>query len=311
MPAAPSVPPAPQGPTGRQFALTHAGYTATVTQAGATLRELTHHGRPLIAGFSRDEPMPDFNGALLAPWPNRIGDGRYTFDGREHQLPVSEPSRRTALHGLVAWQAWEPVSVADDAVELTTVLYPQRGYPFLLTLTARYALADDGLSVDVTARNDGTSTAPYGVSMHPWFVADDDGISDWTLTVPADDVLTVDARLLPTGRATVWGELDLRAGRTLGETRLDHAFTGIAFDGGSARVTLRNPDGRGVTIGFDERCPWLQVCTGDEAGPALNRRAVAIEPMTCPPDAFRSGTDVVRLEPGDEHTVRWTIGALD
>jgi aldose 1-epimerase len=310
MPPVPPVRPVPHGPTGRQFALRHGAYTATVTETGATLRELGHEGRPLIAGFNEDEPMPDFNGALLAPWPNRIGDGKYAFDGREHQLPVSEPSRRTALHGLVAWQPWEPVSVAADAVELTTVLYPQRGYPFLLTLTARYVLGADGLSIEVAARNDGSSAAPYGVSMHPWFVADDEGIGAWTLTLPADDVLTVDDRLLPTGRVAVSGELDLRAGRALGATRLDHAFTGIGFEAGTAQVTLRNRAGRGVVIGFDERCRWVQVCTGDEAGPALNRRAVAIEPMTCPPDAFRSGTDVVRLEPGDEHSVRWTIGAL-
>ena len=302
--------PAPHGPTGRQFALARGRYTATVTETGATLRELAHDGRPLIAGFGSDAPMPDFNGALLAPWPNRIGDGSYTFDGREHQLPVSEPSRGTALHGLVAWQPWEPMTVDDDAVELTTVLYPQRGYPFLLTLIARYALRDDGLSIEVSARNDGPSAAPYGVSMHPWFVADDRGIADWTLTVPAADVLAVDERLLPTGRVAVSDELDLREGRTLGRTRLDHAFTGIAFEAGTAQVTLCDPDGRGVAVAFDERCRWVQVCTGDEAGPAVNRRAVAIEPMTCPPDAFRSGTDVVRLEPGDEYSVGWTIGAV-
>jgi aldose 1-epimerase len=297
-------------PTGHQVELTHGPYAATVTEVGATLRTLTCAGRPLIAGFDADEPMPDFNGALLAPWPNRIGDGRYDFDRRTHQLPVSEPDRGTALHGLVAWQAFAAAAVDADAVELSTVLYPQRGYPFLLTLTARYRLGPDGLAIVISARNDGDTDAPYGVSMHPWFVAGTGPPADWTLTLPAARVVTTDDRLLPTGTEAVSGPMDFRAGAPLADTALDHAFTDLAFVGGRATATLRGPDGVGVEIEWDDTCHWLQVCTGDAAGPALNRRAVAIEPMTCPPDAFRSGEGVVRLAPGDEHSVSWRIAAL-
>jgi aldose 1-epimerase len=297
-------------PTGAQFELRAGGYAATITEVGATLRTLEHEGRPLIAGFAAEEVMPAFNGAVLSPWPNRIRDGRYEFGGRTHQLPVSEPGRGTALHGLVAWQPWAVAGRDDASVELTTVIYPQRGYPFLLTLTAHYALSADGLRIDMSARNDGDVEAPYGVSIHPWFVAGTGPLAEWVLTLPAGEVLTTDDRLLPTGVAAVTGELDFRSGRPLGSTVLDHAFTGIEFSGGPATATLRAPDGPGVAISWGSDSGWLQVCTGDEAGPDLRRRAIAIEPMTCPADAFRSGDGLVRLAPGERHSVSWRFSAV-
>jgi aldose 1-epimerase len=296
-------------PTGTQVELEFGPYRATITEVGATLRRLSHDGRPLLAGFGADEAMPEFNGAVLAPWPNRIRDGRYEFDGRTHQLPLSEPDRATALHGLVGWQAWMVVSAQADAADLSTVLYPQRGYPFLLSLTARYRLAADGLSIVIEATNDGATAAPYGVSMHPWFVAGPGPLSDWTLTLPAASVLATDDRLLPTGVDDV-GALDFRGGRRLGDVELDHAFTDLAFTDGAAHATLVSASGAGVDISWDETSRWVQVCSGDAAGPDLRRQALAVEPMTCAPDAFNSGAGLVRLEPGETHRVQWRFAAI-
>lgn len=297
-------------PTGRQISLESGGYRATITEVGATLRMLSHNDRALIVGFDENESMPEFNGALLLPWPNRIRDGRYAFDGQLQQLPVSEPERATALHGLVAWQAWTVRAVTPTAAELGTVLYPQRGYPFLLTLTARYQLVADGLLIEIEARNDGDTAAPYGASIHPWFVAGGEPLADWTLALPAAAVLTTDDRLLPTATVAVAGDLDLRNGRRLGDLRLDHTFTDIAFGDGAAHATLVSPSGAGVEIGWDDNSRWVQVCTGDATGPELRRRAVAIEPMTCAPDAFRSGDGLVRLRPREKHVVRWRFAAI-
>jgi aldose 1-epimerase len=296
-------------PTGAQVELESGPYRATVTEVGATLRTLSHDGRPLIASFGPDEPMPEFNGALLAPWPNRIRDGRYDFDGHSHQLPLSEPDRATALHGLLAWQAWAVDSARWDSAELSTVLYPQRGYPFLLTLKTRYRLSAAGLSIEVEATNAGDTAAPYGVSMHPWFVAGPEPLEQWTFTLPAASVLSTDDRLLPTGTTAV-GDLDFRDGRQLGDVQLDHAFTDVQFTDGIAHATLVSPSGAGVDISWDDKSPWVQVCSGDAAGPALRRKALAVEPMTCAPDAFNSGAGLVRLEPGHSHSVQWGFAAL-
>ena len=306
--AAPGV--AAARPSGRQLDLESGPYRATITEVGATLRTLSHDGRALIAGFGADEIMPEFNGALLAPWPNRVRDGRYDFGGRTHQLALSEPQRATALHGLVAWQAWEVRSATSASAELSTVLFPQRGYPFLLTLTTRYRLTDAGLAIEIEARNVGGTAAPYGVAMHPWFVAGDDPLADWTLTLPAASVLTTDDRLLPTGTHSVAGDLDFRTGRRLDDLELDHAFTDIEFTDRTAHATLVSPAGTGVDISWDEACRWLQVCTGDAAGPRLRRRAVAIEPMSCAPDAFNSAAGLVRLDPGRSHRVEWRFAAI-
>jgi aldose 1-epimerase len=297
-------------PTGQQIELAADGYSASITEVGATLRTLAYDGRPLIAGFGADEPMPAFNGAVLAPWPNRIRDGRYDFGGRSHQLPVSEPERGTALHGLVAWQPWSILEVNEASVDLSTVIYPQRGYPFLLTLGLRYSLDRAGLRLDVSARNDGDAEAPYGVSIHPWFVAGPEPLSEWVFTLPAHEVLTVDDRLLPTGVVAVEGSLDFRDGQPLSDIALDHAFTGVDFRDGRAAATLRSPGGTGVQIEWGPDSGWVQVCTGDAAGPRLRRRAIAVEPMTCPPDAFRSGEGLIRLAPGETSEVSWRFAAI-
>jgi aldose 1-epimerase len=297
-------------PTGRQIELAADGYAVAVTEVGATLRTFSYDGRPLIAGFTASEPMPDFNGAVLAPWPNRIRDGRYDFGGRTHQLPVSEPSRGTALHGLVAWQPWAVQQADASTAELSTTIYPQRGYPFLIALTARYSLDAAGLHIEMSAANEGDVEAPYGVSIHPWFVAGPEPLADWVLTLPAAQVMTTDERLLPTGVVPVEGELDFRNGRPLGDTALDHAFTGVEFVDSTATATLQAPDGAGVELSWGPDSGWVQICTGDEAGPALNRRAIAIEPMTCPPDAFRSGDGLIRLAPGQTHSVSWRFAAI-
>jgi aldose 1-epimerase len=54
----------------------------------------------------------------------------------------------------------------------------------------------------------------------------------------------------------------------------------------------------------------VQVHTGDRPEPADHRRGLAVEPMTCPPDAFTSGVDLVHLGPGESHEASWSIAAI-
>ncbi|MCL2543039.1 MAG: aldose 1-epimerase family protein [Nocardioidaceae bacterium] len=291
-------------PSGDQYRIEADGYVAVVTESGGALRDLTYDGRHLIDGFGEDAMSSGGRGQVLMPWPNRIRDGRYTFDGREQQLALTEPKRGNASHGLVRWAAWSVVAREQDRVELGYRLPAQTGYPWTLDLRISYAVGADGLVVTQSATNLSDERAPYASGAHPYLVADASGGCDgWRMTLPAATrLLTDDERLLPAGREDVGGtDFDFRTPRTLGATVLDHAFTDLGPDRG---VRLDGESG-GVELWVDEQHRWVQVYTADDT--ATPRRSVAVEPMTAPPDAFNSEDDLVTLEPGRTFGASWGI----
>jgi len=299
--------------SGTRFDLSHGEYTASIASVGASLRSLTHAGRDLAVPFDEDDVRPFFRGATLAPWPNRVMDGRYTFDGAEQQLALTEPPRGHALHGLAAWLDFQAVDEGDDHVTLTATIAPQTGYPHRVEVSVTFELDDDGLHTTVVGTNSGPTPAPWGTGPHPYLVAGDGNVDDWTLTLPASRVLTVtEDRLIPTGLEDVFGgAFDFRSGRRIEDTFIDHAFTELERDAeGTASVTLTAADGAGVAISWGTECPWVQVHTADQPDAALSRIGLAVEPMTCPPDAFNSGTDLIVLSPGASASAGWRIAAI-
>jgi aldose 1-epimerase len=302
-------------PSGAQLEIAHGPYRAVVTESGGALRVLTYEGRDLVDGFAEDEMSPGCRGQLLMPWPNRIRDGRYTWDGVEQQLPLTEPSRSNASHGLVRWVAWSVASHTGAVLELTYRLMAQSGYPWTLDLSVTYTLDDDGLTVTQRAVNRSGSAAPYAQGAHPYLVAGPGPIDAWELLLPAATrSLSDPERLLPTGRESVSGtDSDFREARPLGRVGFNHAFTDLVTDGtGHATTVLRDPGaGTGVELWVDRTQPWLMVYTADDRPAPLHRRSVAVEPMTAQADAFRSGEDLVRLEPGTSFASTWGIRARD
>ncbi|MEU9859410.1 gluconokinase, GntK/IdnK-type [Streptomyces sp. NPDC047971] len=298
-------------PTGTQWRLTRDGQSAVVAQLGGALRSYAANGQELLDGFSADSAITGGRGQLLAPWPNRVGGGRYRFGGREHQLPLTEPEKNNAIHGLLRWTPWALLARGDDAIRLGTTLCPQPGYPFLLEVSAEYRLGPEGLETSVLATNTGTGPAPYGVGQHPYLTVGTDLVDTALLTVPARYRLRTDDRGLPVGREPVDGTAyDFRTARPIGDLRLDTAYTGLdrAADG-RAVVRLADPSGlRGVDLWLGDGTRYVQLYTGDTlAEPERRRRGVAVEAMSCPPDAFRSGTDLAVLEPGATHVLRWGL----
>jgi len=298
--------------SGAQFELTSGDYSATIASIGASLRRLTFRGRDLVVPFDADEVRPAFRGATLAPWPNRVVDGLFTFGGVENILALTEPKRGHALHGFVGWANFSPVSVESDRVVLTTTIEAQVGYPYRVVIEVLFELTDSGLYSSVTATNTGTSAAPYGTGPHPYLVGGPGRVDDWTLTLPTAEVLQVTPdRLVPTGLESVESTaFDFRWPRPIGDTFIDHAFTGLDRADGIAEVRVESADGTGVAMRWDDACPWVQIHTADQPEPQISRLGLAVEPMTCPPDAFNSGTDLIVLQPGDSHTAGWTIAAL-
>ena len=302
--------------SGTHFGLTAGDYHATIASVGATLRTLEYRGRPLVVPFDADEVRPAYRGATLAPWPNRVVDGRYTFEGTEQQLPLTEPSRGHALHGLAAWLDFAAVDRSGSSVTFAATIEAQAGYPHRVEVVVEFILDEEGLHTAVTGTNTGPGRAPWGTGPHPYLVAGDGRVDDWTLTLPAATVLTVtEDRLIPSGTADVASEsggvFDFRTPRVIGDTFIDHAFTDVDRDAsGTATVEVRAADGTGVELLWDAACPWVQVHTADTNVPETNRIGLAVEPMTCPPDAYNSGDDLIVLEPGASATARWSIRAL-
>jgi aldose 1-epimerase len=296
--------------TGVQFRISAGGYSATVTELGAGLREFSYRDQPVIVTYAPDDLPPGAAGQLLAPWPNRVDGGRYSLGDASYQLDLSEPALGNAIHGLTRWAGWEPAAQADDMVQLRHVLHGRPGYPFRLELTAEYRLsASDGLQVSITASNDGSRPAPYGIGSHPYLTAGTAAVDECELALPAARWLPADERGIPHGQPEdVAGTCyDFREPRPVGGTTLDHALTALAFGEDGRTWAWLSGAGRRVGLWAGHGYQWLQVFTGDTLGPAHRRRALAIEPMTCPPNAFVSGTDLLILQPGDSITHAWGI----
>jgi aldose 1-epimerase len=296
--------------TGTQYDVRAGDYEATVTELGAGLRRLCHRARPVLTGYEPDELPPAAAGQLLAPWPNRIDGGRYTFAGASHQLDLSEPARGSAIHGLTRWAGWQLAAQAPDSVTLRHVLHGRPGYPFCLELTAAYLLdAATGLRVSITARNAGSRPAPYGTGSHPYLTAGTPAIDECQLELPAARWLPADDRGIPSGppRDVDGTPYDFREPRLIGGTSVDHSLTGLTRD--SAGLAWAYLSGGGSRLAFwaGPGYDWLQVFSGDGLDPAHRRKALAIEPMTCPPNAFVSGIDLLTLEPGASITRSWGI----
>lgn len=293
-----------------ELLLRHREYEAVVTPVAAGLRVLRHQGRDLVVPYEAGSVRPYYRGATIAPWPNRVVDGRYELGGAVHQLALTEPARGHALHGLVSWTRFDLVQHDDSTARWTHRIVPQDGYPFDVELDVSYILGAEGLTWSVTARNHGQDPAPYGVCPHPYLTPGSGRVDDWELTLPAAQVLEVTPdRLIPRGRTEAsGGRYDFRTRRRIGDAEVDHAFTGL--DGGDVAVTVRGADGREVVLRWDaEVMPWVQLHTADVPGSPHHRVGLAVEPMTCPPDAFNSGEDLVVLQPQQTHTASWAIGA--
>jgi len=261
-------------PSGEQHELVCGDRHAVVVEIGGGLRTYGD----VLDGYGLDEMCTSGRGQVLAPWPNRIVDGVYDFDGQRHQLALSEPARQTAIHGLVRWASWRAVERDEARVVLEHVLHPQPGYPFTLRLRVDYRLGADGLTVRTSAENIGPTACPFGCGHHPYIAPGASTIDDLVVRIPG------------------------REPEPLGSKVLDTTFTDLERD---ADGCWRLHAG-GVTVWADESWPYVHLFTGDPL-PDVARRSLAVEPMTCPPNAFRTGEGLIRLEPGDRFEGTWGI----
>jgi aldose 1-epimerase len=289
--------------------LVHGRQRALVDPVGAALRSWTVDGVERASFREPGERGHAFDGATLVPWVNRVPDGTYVHGGRPQQLPISDPERNSAIHGLAWGERWEVIAAGEDRARLRHRIAPQPGYPFAVEAEVGYRLDSEGLSVELTAVNTGEEAAPFGCGSHP-YLATPAGVDAAALEVAAQAFVPTDERLVPSGppRPVDGTPLDLRSRRGLRDLRLDTCFTDLVRDDdGRARVRLwPTPADGPITLWLDEAFPFVHLYTDDgHPDPARGRERLAVEPVTCAPDAFNSGLGLLTLAPGVRFRARW------
>lgn len=295
--------------TGLQFTITAGEHEATIVEVGAGLRAYRYRGVDVTATYGEDVLPPKCCGATLVPWPNRLRGGTYTFDGVAQQLALTEPAARNAIHGLGRWDRWSLVQQDAASVTLGLDIPPQNGWTYEVYVEITYAVhADDGLIVTASARNHGGTRAPFGVGFHPYLSIHGGSLAETTVQLPASQRLIVDDAQVPVGVQSVEDTpYDLRSGRRLKQLRMDDGFTGLHTEGGRGFAEVRGRRG-GARLWFDQTFGYLQVFTPELL--VAGSPAVAVEPMTCAPDAFNSGDGLIVLEPGGTWIGSWGIQPL-
>lgn len=299
-------------PSGRQVEIHRGAQRAVVVEVGGGLREYEVSGQPVLDGYAINRIADGARGQPLLPWPNRLADACYTFGEQRLQLPIDEVERNNAIHGLTRWRNWSVAEQAPDRVRMEHMLHPQPGYPFALQLSIEYVLNDLGLTVRTSAHNLGGQRLPFGTGQHPYLTVGTPLVDSATLRLACHARLDLDPeRRLPTARMlpVEGSEYDFRQPRPIGPLVLDECYTQLDLEAdGRARVTLADPaTARSLTVWMDARYRYVQVFSGETLAAERRRRSLAIEPMTCPPDAFRSQIDVIVLEPDESIMLAWGI----
>ena len=301
-------------PSGAQIDLRRDGHHAVIVEVSGGVRSYEVDGRRMLDGYGPYEMCSGARGQLLVPWPNRLRNGRYDFEGSSYQVPLTEPDKHNAIHGFLRWESWRVSDRADDRVVMEHTLHPRAGYPFALQVNVEYRVSADGLSSTVTATNVGDRTCPYGVGSHPYLSVDADTIELCWLEAPGGSYLIEDEQAIPVGIAAVAGtKYDFHARQRILGSELDTAFTDLARDrSGLAWVRLwRGREDHGVGLWMDERYPYYMLYTGDTLPDRdRRRRSLGVEPMTCAPNAFASGDGVIVLAPGEAVVSRWGVTPL-
>ncbi len=293
--------------TGDRYELTSGTTRAEVGALAAVLCALEVDGVRLTETVPRDGLPPHGCGIVLAPWPNRVRDGRWTLDGEVQQLDISEPATGNASHGLLRNTGYRVLDRADDTLVLGALIAPQHGWPFLIETSVHYVVSAYGLSVTHVARNLGDRPAPWAVGAHPYFRVGETPVEDLTVTVARGRRLELDDQLIPVATHPVDAEYDLRTPRRVGDLDLNTGYALAPDDEWNAEAArLTAPDGAAVSLWTDHAFGWIQAYTPrDFPRDGVAGQAIALEPMTAPPDALNSGEGLLWLEPGESTQAAW------
>ena len=247
-----------------------------------------------------------FKGSNLFPFPNRIAGGSYLHGGRRHQLHLNFPHENNAIHGLVYDQEFHVTDRRDGdhgcLLTLECRSDGHMGYPFSYRLLLEFTLTGkDGFTCTCRVTNESDTAIPVGHGWHPYLTAGAERIDDLLLQFPAREILAHDKVNIPTGQATPYTAFNSLT--LLSDTTFDDCFR---LDGTErAEILLKNRE-LDLTLRLWQelgrsKYNFLQIYTPP------HRRSIAIEPMTCAPDAFNNGRGLILLEPGNSFSSAWGV----
>ncbi len=250
----------------------------------------------VVAGYRSDDEIRNghhskFAGSKLSPFPNRLAAGKFTFEGTEHQLYINEIELNNNLHALLHNRPFDVVSSsADDKSAVLVLKHAYQGvekgfpFPYDIEISVAYTLQETTISTKVT--NTGDTNMPIGDGWHPYFIFED--ISKVSLKMGQ---ATRVSSLVGNEEGNVHG---YESGRLIGEGQLDDCFL---VQGDRFEVGLEDAEA-GVSI-----TTWQESATGQyrylQVYTPPNRKEIAVEPVSCPPNAFNTGKGLVVLAPGE------------
>lgn len=303
-----------------EISLSFDNQRAVLSPWGASLRryftvEADGGETDILWGYSGGSNKKGGQGDVLIPFPGRVAEGRYSFDGRALQLDRNDKEGPNAIHGFVRTLPWAILSAdsrcASFEVRLDAESYGPRGYPFSLDIRVTYSLDRQGLSCAFAVQNVGDQAAPVGVGFHPYFTVGTALIDEAEVRIPGAGYLEFNERLTPTGTivSAAGTDWDYRNYRPIGNRRFNHCYVHLERNAeGMATASLRHDgSGRAIDIVMDRSFSAVVVYTGDAIAEAP-RRAFAIEPMTCASDAFNHPEwGLKRLLPQDTFSGQYRI----
>lgn len=249
-----------------------------------------------------------FKGSNLFPFPNRVAGGSYMFRGEKYQLPVNFPHENNAIHGLVYNKPFTVTQPSEGGTRCSIVLSfdsdcQEEGYPFSFNLSHEYSFdLHEGFCCTTRIRNNSDRDMPAGHGWHPYFTAGAETIDQLMLSFPAREMLEVDTANIPTGPTVAYN--DFASPVPVAGKNLDSCFL-LEDASKRANILLVNTKLNLKLRLWQEmgqgKYNYLQVYTPP------HRNSIAIEPMTCAPDALNNGNGLLTIAPNKTATVSWGI----
>jgi aldose 1-epimerase len=272
-------------------------YVKFVPEKGAIISDLRLNNRNIYDGYESFEDLDSLSwgrGILLAPFPNRLRHGKYSFEGTDYQFPINDKGTGTALHGFISQSSFELGKVETNeksaSVSCHTIYDGKHTYfPFPFKAEVQYKIDDKGeFRMHFSIMNTGRSNMPVGLGWHPYFNLSKK-VNDTVLKLPSLDIIEIDKNMIPTGEKNSFIVFE-------SPTKIDHFVLDNCFkldeESKLAKVVLEGEYGR-LTYTQNTDIPYLQVFTPP------HRQSIALEPMTCNVDAFNNGDGLKILAPND------------